>query len=124
MSAHMRGLVLALIGLFALAECTATDPNSHADGPPASPQPVASPRAGPKTSAAPNSVAVPKPDQSAANWRHLPQPVSIEQLNQDKANCTKLANGASGAGSPEMKFYLTFTNCMRSAGYEQNNSTQ
>jgi hypothetical protein len=122
MSAQMRGLVLTLIGLLALAECTATDPNSHADAPPASP--VSSPRAGPKTPAAPNIVAVPKPDQSAPNWRHLPQPVSIEQLNQDKANCTKLANGASGAGSPEMKFYLTFTNCMRGAGYEQNNGTQ
>ena len=51
-------------------------------------------------------------------WRHLPEPVSIQQFNQDKAKCTRMANTAPSTGSPEMKFYLIFSNCMRSAGYE------
>jgi len=29
-----------------------------------------------------------------------------------------MANSAPGAGSPEMKFYLVFSNCMGSVGYE------
>ena len=75
-----------------------------------------------------NSVPLPRPapkssaQQSTApqdgHWRHLPEPVSVQQFNQDKAKCTKMANSAPGAGSPEMKFYLVFSNCMRSVGYE------
>jgi hypothetical protein len=48
--------------------------------------------------------------------------VSGQQFNQDKAKCTKVANSAPGVGSPEIKFYLAFTNCMRSEGYEASSS--
>jgi hypothetical protein len=123
MSAQVRGLVLALIGMLALAACTTTDLNSRADAPPASPEPASSPRVVPKIAAVPKIVAAPKPDQSAPNWSHVPEPVSIERFDRDKANCTNLANSAPGTGSPEMKFDLAFTKCMRSAGYEQNNNS-
>ena len=52
--------------------------------------------------------------------RHLPQPVSAEQFNQDKATCTKKGNSAPGAGSQEMKFFIVYTQCMRSSGYAPN----
>lgn len=130
MSAPMRGLVLALIGMLALAECTASDLASHGDAASASSEPMPTPRgaqgaaspktAAPKTAVAPKTAAVPSTDQSDPTWRHLPEPVSIERFNQDKANCTALGNSAPGAGSPEMKFYITFTKCMREAGYEPN----
>jgi hypothetical protein len=66
------------------------------------------PRPAPKFAAAP----------VAPTWRHVPEPVSAQQLDQDKAKCTKLAHSTPGIGSPEMKFYLAFTNCMRAEGYE------
>jgi hypothetical protein len=112
MSAPMRGLVLALIGGLALAECTSSDLNLRSDAVPASSGPVPTPRVAPRV------LAAPKTDQSAPTWRHLPEPVSVQQFNQDKENCTKQGNSSPGAGSPEMKFYITFTRCMRSAGYE------
>ena len=56
------------------------------------------------------------------NWRHLPEPVSAQQSAQDKAKCTKVANSTPGVGSPEIKFYLAFTNCMHSEGYEASSS--
>jgi hypothetical protein len=63
---------------------------------------------------APKFAAVPV----APNWRHVPEPVSGQQLDQDKAKCTKMAHSTPGVGSPEMKFYLAFTNCMHAEGYE------
>lgn len=120
MSSHMPGVVAVVIGGLALAAC-ASDRASLED---AVPQPADSvplradsvplPRPGPKSSAALQST----PLQDIAIWRHVPEPVSVQQFNQDKAKCTKTANSAPGAGSPEMKFYLVFSNCMRSAGYE------
>jgi hypothetical protein len=107
----MRGVVVALIGSLGLAAC-ASDGASLEDAVislPADSVPL--PRAAPKFSA--QSV-VPQDF-----WRHFPEPVSVQQFNQDKAKCTRIGNNAPGAGSPEMKFYLVFSNCMRSVGYEQ-----
>jgi hypothetical protein len=117
MSANMRGLLVALIGSLALVACASDgaslDGSSLADAVTLPADSVPLPRPAPKSSAL----------QSAATyqdvWRHLPEPVSVQQFNQDKAKCTKMANSAPGAGSPEMKFYLVFGNCMRSVGYEQ-----
>jgi hypothetical protein len=116
MSANMRGLLVALIGSLALVACASDgaslDGSSLADAGTLPADSVPLPRPAPKSSAF----------QSAATyqdvWRHLPEPVSVQQFNQDKAKCTKIANSAPGAGSPEMKFYLVFGNCMRSVGYE------
>jgi hypothetical protein len=112
MSAHTRGVVVALIGSLAVAAC-ASDGASLEDAvtPPSESVPLPLPRPASKSSAlqstAPSDV-----------WRHLPEPVSAQQFNQDKAKCTRMGNSAPGAGSPEMKFYLVFSNCMRSVGYE------
>ena len=108
----MRGVVVALIGSLALAAC-ASDGASLEDAitPPAGAVPLPLPRPAAKSSVL----------QSTApqdGWRHLPEPVSVQQFNQDKAKCTRMGNSAPGAGSPEMKFYLVFSNCMRSVGYE------
>jgi hypothetical protein len=108
---------VALIGSLSLAACASDgaslDGSSLADAVTLPADSVPLPRPAPKSSAF----------QSAATyqdvWRHLPEPVSVQQFNQDKAKCTKMANSAPGAGSPEMKFYLVFGNCMRSVGYEQ-----
>jgi hypothetical protein len=116
MSANMRGVLAALIGSFALAACASDgaslDGASLEDAVTAPADSVPLPRPAPKSSAL----------QSTAShqdvWRHLPEPVSVQQFNQDKAKCTKMAHNAPGAGSPEMKFYLVFSNCMRSVGYE------
>ena len=103
---------MALIGSLAVAAC-ASDGASLEDAitPPAGAVPLPLPRPAAKSSVlqstAPQDV-----------WRHLPEPVSVQQFNQDKAKCTRMGNSAPGAGSPEMKFYLVFSNCMRSAGYE------
>ena len=111
MSANMRGLLVALIGSLALAAC-ASDGASLEDAVTLPADSVPLPRPAPKSSAL----------RSAATyqdvWRHLPEPVSVQQFNQDKAKCTKMANSAPGAGSPEMKFDLVFSSCMRSVGYE------
>ena len=110
MSANMRGVLVALIGSLALAAC-ASDGASLEEAVTLPADSVPLPRPAPKSSAlqstAPQDV-----------WRHLPEPVSVQQFNQDKAKCTRMANSAPGAGSPEMKFYLVFSNCMRSVGYE------
>jgi hypothetical protein len=118
MSAQMRGFAVALTCILALAECTASDVNPHGDAPSASSIEV------PTARAAQKQVPAPKTEDSGATWRHLPEPVGVERYNQDKANCTKVGNDAPGAGSPELKFYLTFTKCMRSAGYEPNDNSQ
>jgi hypothetical protein len=125
MSAHRRGLAAALIGSLALAGC-APDMSSRAIGLFDMTTP---PSEAPKTSAvAPKVAAVSKTSapaapntyQDTATWRHLPQPVSTEQFNQDKATCTKKGNSAPGAGSQEMKFFIVYTQCMRSSGYAPN----
>ena len=112
MSAHMRGVVVALIGSLAVAAC-ASDGVSLEDAitQPTGAVPLPLPRPAAKSSVLQSSA-------SQDVWRHLPEPVSIQQFNQDKAKCTRMANTAPGTGSPEMKFYLIFSNCMRSAGYE------
>jgi hypothetical protein len=118
MSAHMRGVVVALIGSLAVAAC-ASDGASLSDR--ASLEDAITPPAG----AVPLPLARPAAKSSVLRstaaqdvWRHLPEPVSIQQFNQDKAKCTRMANTAPGTGSPEIKFYPIFSNCMRSAGYE------
>jgi hypothetical protein len=125
MSAHWRGLAAALIGSLALAGCAA-DMSSRGVGlfDMATP-----PTDAPKTSAVPPKLAAvpaapapaaPNTYHDTATWKHLPQPVSAEQFNQDKAACTKKGNSAPGAGSQEMKFFIVYTQCMRSSGYAPN----
>jgi hypothetical protein len=72
-----------------------------------------------------DSVPLPRPAPKfsaaapiAPTWQHVPEPVSAQQLDQDRAKCTKMARSTPGIGSPELKFYLAFTNCMRGEGYE------
>jgi hypothetical protein len=117
MSAHMRGLMVTLIGALAVAAC-ASDGASLGDDVPLAADSVPLPRPAPKSSTALQATA----PQQVKTWRHLPEPVSVQQLSQDKEKCTKMGNNASGAGSPEIKFYLVFTNCMRSAGYDRDSS--
>jgi hypothetical protein len=117
MSVHMGRVVVALIGSLAVAACASNGASREdavflpADSVSLPADSVPLPRPAPKSSAlqstAPQDV-----------WRHLPEPVSIQQFNQDKAKCTRMGNSTPGAGSPEMKFYLVFSNCMRSIGYE------
>jgi hypothetical protein len=88
----------------------ASDPSDRRPAASATPDPGPAPSA--TSSAAPSST-------SAATWRHRPEPVSDQELQQDKTNCeTKGNSGPVGAGSPEFKFYLLFSECMRTAGYE------
>src|SRR5438270_3495776 len=120
MSSHIPGVVVALIGSLAVAACASDGASLEdavpqlAESVPLRADSVPLPRPAPKSSAALHSTA----PQDVAIWRHLPEPVSVQQFNQDKAKCTRMANSAPGAGSPEMKFYLVFSNCMRSVGYE------
>ena len=107
MLGRSRGFVVTLIGSVVLAAC-AFDGALLGDAAPLPSDAVPLPRPAPKLSAAP----------VMPTWRHLPETVSAQQFNQDKAKCTKVANSAPGVGSPEIKFYLAFTNCMRSEGYE------
>jgi hypothetical protein len=103
---RLSGSVVTLISGLALAACAfdGTSPPISSAVPP--------PRPAPKFAAAPVMPI----------WRHLPETVSAQQLNEDKAKCTKIANSTPGVGSPEIKFYLAFTNCMRSEGYEATSS--
>lgn len=112
MSARLCGLVV-LIATVAVAGC-ASDGALPGDGTPLPAGSVPLPRPAPKLSAAPRFT----PPGDFATWRHRPEPVSAQQFNQDKAKCTRVGNNAPGAGSPDMKFYLAFTDCMRSEGYE------
>jgi hypothetical protein len=109
MSRRMRGFAAILIGGVTLAGC-ASD-GASLDAVPL-PDVVPLPRPAPKFSTAP----------VLPTWRHLPEPVSAQQFNEDKANCKKVANRTPGVGSPEVKFYLAFSNCMRSEGYEASSS--
>jgi hypothetical protein len=112
MSARGRGFIATLVCGLAVAACGSSGASLE-DTPPLTTGSVPLPRPPPK------SAAAEAPPEMRA-WRHLPEPVSAGQFDQDKAKCTKLANDAPGAGSPELKFYLAFTNCMRSQGYESN----
>jgi hypothetical protein len=62
----------------------------------------------------------PAPSETPSiTWKHHPEPVSDEELEQDKTKCENKGTLAPvGAGSPEFKFYLLFSECMRTAGYE------
>lgn len=107
MSGRLGGFVAILLGGLTLAACSSAGA-LPGDAAPLPSDSVPLPRPAPKFSAAP----------VMPTWRHLPEPVSAQQFNQDKAKCTKVANSAPGVGSPEIKFYLAFTNCMHSEGYE------
>ena len=108
MSVRLGGFVAILLGGLTLAACGSAGalPGDAASLPSDA---VPLPRPAPKFTAA--TPALP-------TWRHLPEPVGAQQFNQDKATCTKVANSTPGLGSPEVKFYLAFTDCMRSEGYE------
>jgi hypothetical protein len=103
----MRGFVMTLTAGLAVAAC-GSGAASLQDVAPLPPDAVLLPRPAPKFSTTP----------TMPSWRHLPEPVAAQQFNQDKAKCTKVANSTPGVGSPELKFYLAFTNCMHSEGYE------
>ena len=108
MSGRLRVVMVLLLAGSTLAACGSSFPGDAAALPSDA---VPLPRPAPKFSA--TAPALP-------NWRHVPEPVSAEQFNQDKATCTKLAHNSPGLGSPEMKFYFAFTDCMQSVGYEAN----
>jgi hypothetical protein len=56
---------------------------------------------------------------ASATWQDHPAPVSDQELAQDKTKCESKGNtGPVGAGSPEFKLFLLFSECMRTAGYE------
>jgi hypothetical protein len=110
MSGRMRGFAAILVGGLALAACASDEASLDAVPPPSEVVPL--PRPAPKISTAPRLPL----------WRHVPEPVSAQQFNEDKANCKKVANSTPGVGSPEVKFYLAFTNCMHSEGYEATSS--
>ena len=105
MFGRLHVLMLVIVSALALAACAA-DGTSLGD---ATPLPS-------------DEVPLPRPAPAAApvvpTWQHVPEPVSAGQFKEDKAKCTKLASSAPGVGSPEIKFYLAFTQCMRSEGYE------
>ena len=105
----MRRSVAPVIVSLTLAACAS-------ETPPLDPEMVPLPRPAPKSLAAPLPRAAPR----ALNqpWRHIPQPVSDEELKLDKARCSLAAKMALGAGSPELNFNLVFADCMRSKGYE------
>jgi hypothetical protein len=59
------------------------------------------------------------PVTKSATWQHHPDLVSDQELEQDKTRCDNKENsGPVGAGSPEFKLFLLFTQCMHAAGYE------
>jgi hypothetical protein len=105
MSGRLRGFVVTLTVGLAVGAC-GSGAASLQDA--AAVDAVPLPRPAPKFATAP----------TMPTWRHLPEPATAQQFNQDKAKCTKSADGTPGVGSPELKFYLVFTNCMRSEGYE------
>jgi hypothetical protein len=107
MSGRLRGLIVILVSALALAAC-------GSDAVPLPPDSVPLPRPAPKLAAAVTR----SPAPTLPAWHHLPEPVSAQQFDQDKAKCTKVANATPGVGSPEIKFYLAFTDCMHSEGYE------
>ena len=115
MSARFCGFVITLIGGLALAAC-ASDGASLGDATPLPSDSVPLPRPAPKM------ISSTEPSPVLPTWHHVPEPVSAQQFDQDKAQCTKAANSAPGVGSAEVKFYLAFTSCMRSEGYQATSS--
>ena len=115
MSERFRGFAVTLIGGLALAACASDGGASPGDAPPLPSNSVPLPRPAPKFSSSAPSPVIP-------TWHHIPEPVSAQQFDQDKAKCTKEANNAPGVGSAEVKFYLAFTSCMRSEGYQATSS--
>jgi hypothetical protein len=113
MSGRFRGFVVTLVGSLALAAC-ASDGASLGDATPLPSDSVPLPRPAPKFSSALAPI--------IPTWQHVPGPVSAQQFDQDKARCTKAANRAPGVGSADVKFYLAFTSCMRSGGYQATSS--
>src|SRR5215469_17960515 len=79
----------------------------------------------PPSTPVPNSIAA----QMAAPWRHLPNPVSDQQFQQDASYCHQMGHqmgdmAPPGQGSFEITYNLTFLNCLRSKGYEPVLSTE
>lgn len=108
----MRRCVAPVIVSLILASCAP-------ETPPLDPEIVPLPRPAPKSLAAPLPRPAPKSlTQQSVPWRHLPQPVSDEELKLDQARCSLAAKMALGAGLTEMKFNLVFADCMRSKGYD------
>jgi hypothetical protein len=69
----------------------------------------------PPSTPTPNSIT----PHMAAHWRHLPNPVSDQQFDQDEVYCAKMGNmAADGQESPQIIYELTFLNCLGSKGYE------
>jgi hypothetical protein len=114
MSGRFCGFVVTLIAGLALAGC-ASDGASLGDVPPLPSDSVPLPRPAPKLASSAPTPVIP-------TWHHVPEPVSSQQFDHDKAECTKAANSAPGVGSAEVKFYLAFTSCMRSEGYQATSS--
>lgn len=113
MYARLGGLIVTLIVGLAVAACT-SDGSLLGE---ATPLPAGSfplPRPAPKLSTASHYAA----PREVATWQHHPEPATTLQFDHDKAKCTRIGNNAPGTGSPDMKFYLVFINCMRSEGYE------
>jgi hypothetical protein len=109
---RVRGCVAPLVVAVTLAAC-------ESETPPLDPESVPLPRPAPRSLVAPLPRAAPKfLTQQSLPWRHLPQPVSDEELKLDKAKCALAGKMASSTGPPEMKFNLVFADCMRSKGYE------
>jgi len=114
MSGQFRGFVVTLIAGLALAAC-ASDGAALGDAPPLPSDSVPLPRPAPKFASSAPAPVIP-------TWHHVPEPVSDQQFDHDRAQCTKAANSAPGVGSAEVKFYLAFTSCMRSEGYQATSS--
>jgi hypothetical protein len=69
--------------------------------------------------AAPAASETDPPVTKSATWQHHPAPVSNQELAQDKTKCENKGNTSPvGAGSPEFKLFLVFSECMRAAGYQ------
>ena len=109
---RVRGCVAPLIVSLTLAACGSETPKLD-------PESVPLPRPAPKSLVAPLPRVAPKSlTQQSVPWRHLPQPVSEEELKLDRAKCALASKMATSTGSPEMTFNLVFADCMRSKGYE------
>lgn len=91
---------LAAALALALAACSTAQPQ-------AAPPPALKPH--------PNSIAA----DLAATWEHIPNHVSNQQFEQDKAGCLAFASLApDGAGTPGLRGQVAFLNCLRAKGYQ------
>jgi hypothetical protein len=115
MSGRVCALMAIVVSGLALTAC-GSDGITLDDAAPIPADAVPLPRPAPKLAAAAQAA------PTLPNWRHIPEPVSAAQFNQDKAICSKLAHNSAGIGSPELKFYFAFTDCMHSVGYEATSS--